>query len=79
MGVNVKQADIITREMENEMWEKGILGHEKPDQLLHTIFYLVGVNFGLRFSEQKDLRVGVQLQVCNIIFVYIFAISVFRV
>ena len=31
LGVNVKQADIITREMENEMWEKGILGHEKPD------------------------------------------------
>ena len=36
---------------------KGILGKDSPDKLRQTVFFLIGVRFGLRgLKEQYDLR-----------------------
>ena len=49
--------DYIGEEHEKTLWEKGILGEDNPDKLRKTIFFLVGVWFGLRgLKEQHDLR-----------------------
>ena len=63
LGVDKKQAEIITYEMEEVLWEKGILGDKNPEQLLQTLYYLIGVNMGLRAAEHKDLKDRVQLEV----------------
>lgn len=48
--------DYITTKMECLLWEQNILGCNNPQQLIWTIFYLVGVNFGLRGgAEHADL------------------------
>ena len=46
-----KQADLITYEFEETMWEKGILGEDKPDTLSNTVIFLLGINCCLRAVE----------------------------
>ncbi|XP_062611454.1 zinc finger MYM-type protein 2-like isoform X2 [Saccostrea cucullata] len=59
LGINKKQALVITEEQENIMWEKEILGSQSPQQLLDTMVYLIGLNFALRAGqEHRNLRVG---------------------
>ena len=42
---------------EQILWEKGILGEDSPDKLRQTVFFLIGVRFGLRgLKEQYELR-----------------------
>ena len=44
-------------EHEQVLWEKGILGEDSPNKLRQTVFFLIGVRFGLRgLKEQYDLR-----------------------
>ena len=51
------ERDYISEEHEQILWSKGILGEDSPDKLRQTIFFLVGVRFGLRgLKEQHDLR-----------------------
>ena len=39
------------------MWDKGILGEDSPDKLRRTVFFLIGVKFGLRgLKEQHEHR-----------------------
>ena len=40
-----RQADIITIEEENTLWHQKILGMDSPEQLLNTVFYVIGLNF----------------------------------
>ena len=59
IGVHKKQAEVITINEENQLWEKGVLGSSSPLQLLRTVFYLNGVHFALRGgSEHRNLRMG---------------------
>lgn len=61
LGLNqpAKRADIITPEMDSCFWDTGILGHENPTQLLHTLVYLFGINFALRGgAEHSNLVMG---------------------
>ena len=52
-----QERDYISKEHEEILWEKGILGEDNPEKLRKTIFFLVGVRFGLRgCKEQHDLR-----------------------
>ena len=52
-----QERDYISEEHEEILWEKGILGEDNPDRLRKTIFFLVGVRFGLRgCKERHDLR-----------------------
>ncbi|XP_060572537.1 uncharacterized protein KIAA1958-like [Ruditapes philippinarum] len=52
VGFIKKQAAAITKEQENALWEQGILGNENPQSLLYTIFWTIGVNFGLRGGDE---------------------------
>ena len=48
---------IISLELENQMWEKGVLSEHNPKQLCTTVLYPIGVKFALRGgSEHKNLR-----------------------
>ena len=52
IGVFPDQADIITFEIENDLWEKGILGDQAPLPLFRAVFYLLGLNFSLRSGQE---------------------------
>ena len=53
----------ITEEEEELLWEKGILGSSTPQQLIKTLFYLIGVHFALRGGqEHHQLRAGADSQ-----------------
>ena len=59
LGSKKRQAEIITEEEENQLWARNILGEDTPEQLIHTILYLIGLNFALRAGkEHRNLRVG---------------------
>ena len=51
------ERDPIMEEHEQVLLEKGILGKDSPDKLGQTVFFLIGVRFGLRgLKEQYELR-----------------------
>ena len=57
LGITVRKADIITKMDEDILWCRGILGTENPEQLLHTVLYLVGLHCALRAGkEHRNLR-----------------------
>ena len=57
VGTVRKQASLITYEHENELWEKGVLGEDKPDKLRDTVLFLLGINCILRAGDEHyDLR-----------------------
>ena len=52
IGLITKQAQFISLEHENDMWEKGILGEETPDKLRSTVLFLLGIHCGLRAGDE---------------------------
>ena len=57
IGMVPKQAEIITYEFEERMWQKGILGENYPDTLRNTVLFLLGINCYLRaVDEHYHLR-----------------------
>ena len=53
----VKKAGIISFAMEEILWAKQVLGEDNPQQLLFTVFYLLGLHCALRGGvEQRQLR-----------------------
>jgi hypothetical protein len=50
--IQKKKASVITIEMEESLWEKGLLGNHSPRTLLDTLVYLIGLNFALRSGEE---------------------------
>ena len=59
IGINKRQAAIISEEQEDILWRKQFLGEDTPQQLLDTLVYLIGLNFALRAGdEHRFLRVG---------------------
>ena len=52
-----KKAMVITVEMEDALWEKGLLGDRSPQVLSDTMLYLIGLFFALRSGEaHRQLR-----------------------
>ena len=52
-----KKAEIITEDMEDILWKKGLLGDHSPQVLLDTMVYCNGVYFALRSGkEHRQLR-----------------------
>ena len=47
-----KQADLISYEYEETMWQKGILGEDTPNKLRSTILFLLGINLALRVVDE---------------------------
>ncbi|XP_038068807.1 zinc finger MYM-type protein 2-like isoform X3 [Patiria miniata] len=57
LGIRRKQAEEITVEEEESLWQKQILGSSSPSQLLNTLVYSIGLNFALRGGqEHRNLR-----------------------
>ncbi len=48
----VKQADVISPEQEEILWCTGILGKEKPLQLMRTVLFLLGINLALHAGQE---------------------------
>ncbi len=58
-----KQAQPITLQQEEEMWQNGILGNDTPEKLVNTLLYLIGIYFALHaYDEHKNLKVGTYSQ-----------------
>ena len=59
LGVKKRQAEPITIEEENLLWEKGVLGDGDPQTLIDTILFLCGIHFALRSGqEHRDLKIS---------------------
>ena len=52
IGMVKKQADLISYEYEEEMWQKGVLGEDTPDKLRSTVLFLLGINLALRAVDE---------------------------
>ena len=50
--IHKKKASIITVEMEDVLWEKGLLGDHSPQVLLNTMVYMIRLFFALRSGEE---------------------------
>ena len=63
LGLGIKkrhcQAEPITIEEENKLWEKGVLGESDPQTLLDTVLFLCGIHFALRSGqEHRNLKLS---------------------
>ena len=47
-----KQAQVISYENEELLWNSGFLGEDEPDKLCHTVLFLLGINVFLRAVEE---------------------------
>ena len=57
LGSERKQAEPLTLEEEEMLWQKKILGDHNPKTLLNTIMFLSGLYFALRSGgEHRQLR-----------------------
>ena len=57
IGVDVNQANLITQEQENYLWEHGFLGSENAELLCHTLVWVLGIQFALRAGQEyRNLR-----------------------
>ncbi len=50
--IEKKKVSVITVEMEEMLWGKGLLGGHSPRALVDTMVYLIGLNFALRSGEE---------------------------
>ena len=48
LGLVSRQADLITYEMEQNLWSKHLLGDDTPDKLRTTCYFYLGLRFCLR-------------------------------
>ena len=56
-GTKKKQAEPLTIQEEEFLWQKGFLGDHTPQVLLDTIIFMNGLNFTLRSGkEHRQLR-----------------------
>ena len=57
VGLIKKQAEVISLDYEERMWQNGILGEDNPQKLRDTVLFLLGINLELRAGDEHyDLR-----------------------
>ena len=47
-----KQAEVISPEVEERLWNEGVLGDDTPKKLLDTLAFCFGLNFALRSGQE---------------------------
>ena len=52
VGTVKKEVKVISYDLENELWQRGVLGEESPDQLQNTVMFLLGINCTLRAGDK---------------------------
>ena len=52
IGTVKKQAENITYDYEDKLWESKVLGDDTPDKLRRTCLFLIGINCYLRASDE---------------------------
>ena len=52
LGTFTKQAQVISMQVEEKLWNTNVLGENTPDKLHNTVLYLVGVNCALRAGDE---------------------------
>ena len=58
VGTTVKQAEPLSRETEEILWQKGLLGNSSAKAMLNTVFFYNSKLFGLRgVDEHRNLSV----------------------
>lgn len=59
VGTTTKQAEPISEESENMLWNKGLLGDSSSNSILNTVFFYNSKLFGLRrVDEHRELCVN---------------------
>jgi hypothetical protein len=59
VGTTTKQAEPISEESENMLWNKGLLGDSSANSILNTVFFYNSKLFGLpRVDEHRELCVN---------------------
>ena len=57
IGLVKRQAEYISLDFEDKLWNYGILGEDSPDKLRDTVLFLLGINLALcAGDEHYDLR-----------------------
>ncbi len=51
IGANKKQAEVISIEIEERLWEEGCLGDDDTKKLLNTMMFCLGLNLALRSGQ----------------------------
>ena len=52
IGNVAHQANVISYELENEMWQKGLLGEDTPDKLREKVLFLLGIHLALHAGDE---------------------------
>ena len=52
IGTVRKQAQVISLDFENALWDQNILGEDTPDKLRSTVLFIIGVNCALRAGDE---------------------------
>lgn len=52
IGIHTKQADALTLEDEERIWQKGVFGDDSAECLIHTLYYYNCKLFGLRGRDE---------------------------
>ena len=47
-----RQAEVISKEHENELWRLNVLGKDTPDKLRQTVLFMIGIHFGLQAGDE---------------------------
>ena len=61
IGVNRRQANVISEEVEDRLWNEGYLGEDTPQKLRDTVLFLLGMHVTLcavdeHYNLRRDVR-----------------------
>jgi hypothetical protein len=62
LGLRIKQAQVISLQQEEVLWNKSLLGEHDGPTLMNTLLYLLGLNFALRSGQEHRSLTREQLQ-----------------
>ena len=53
-NLSQRKANVISQNLEDSFWSKGLMGLENPSQLLDTLIFYIGLNFALRGVKEHE-------------------------